>query len=65
MKKVNDYFSIKNYNLEKKELFEKFYHFGCHISELPKKSSYIKLNVFENDLITRYCAVWKQPFGSL
>ena len=51
MKKVNDYFSIKNYNLEKKELFEKFYHFGCHISELPKKSSYIKLNVFENEVI--------------
>ena len=49
MKKVNDYFSIENYNLEKKELFENFYHFGCHISELLNNSSYIKLNIFENE----------------
>lgn len=51
MKKVNDYFSNKNYNLEKEELFEKFYHFGCHVSELRNDNDYIKLEIFDNDLI--------------
>ncbi|MCT7580018.1 aromatic ring-hydroxylating oxygenase subunit alpha [Aliarcobacter butzleri] len=51
MKKVNDYFSNENYNLEKEKLFENFYHFGCHISELKDDTNYIKLTIFENEII--------------
>lgn len=51
MKKVTDYFTLETYSLEKKELFEKFFHFGCHVSELENNCDYIKLNVFENEVI--------------
>ena len=61
MKKVNDYFSNKNYNLEKEELFEKFYHFGCHVSELRNDNDYIKLEIFDNDLISTF--LWKFSVG--
>ena len=51
MKKVNDYFSNENYSLEKKQLFENFYHFACHTSELENNNDYIKLEIYDNELI--------------
>jgi len=51
MKSVCDYFSFENQYREEKALFEPFFHFACHRSELKQHNSYVLLNLFGNDII--------------
>lgn len=51
MIKVDNYFSLDIYLKEKEELFEKFFHFGCHISELENYNDFIKLQIYDNEVI--------------
>ncbi len=37
--------------MEEKALFEPFFHYGCHRSELSQNGSYVKLSCFGNDII--------------
>lgn len=50
-KGVYDYSSKEQLEFEKQTLLNNFFHFGCHISEVGDNRKYIRLHLFDNDII--------------
>jgi phenylpropionate dioxygenase-like ring-hydroxylating dioxygenase large terminal subunit len=51
MQYVFDYTSLETLNIENEKLFDNFFHFGAHKSELSKPNSFIRIEASKKDII--------------